>query len=266
MKKKAFISPALLGSLLMSTQLVFGQMGPGPHGPGVGGPGMGGPGMGVRGGPHLGKVVAGAPYSATMTNTIVQTLADGNTIQRTTTGTVARDSQGRTYSQETISGLFGQSGIRTITFIADPVAGYVYTLNPETKTATRRALHAPAEGAGGSENAPDRSKKWGGQTAPNVVTAELGSQMMNGVSVTGKTRTHTIPAGEMGNEKPIVATTETWYSPDLQVVVSSKRTDPREGTDTYALTNIQRAEPNAALFAVPSDYTVKDAPSFHGRP
>jgi hypothetical protein len=51
----------------------------------------------------------------------------------------------------------------------------------------------------------------------------------------------------------------------LQVVVSSKRTDPREGTSTYALTDIKRTEPSSALFAVPSDYTVKDAPAFGGR-
>jgi hypothetical protein len=215
---------------------------------------------------HAGKVVTGAPYTATVTSTSVKTLTDGNTIQRTTTGTVARDSQGRTYSQETISGMFGQSGTKVITFISDPVAGYVYTLNAETRTATRRALHVPgssAAGMAGGFRNPDRAT---GSQSPNVVTADLGSQVLNGVTATGKSVTHTIPAGQMGNEKPIVSTTETWYSADLQTVVSSKRSDPREGTSTYALTNIQRAEPNAALFTVPSDYSVKDAPSFGGRP
>ena len=40
--------------------------------------------------------VQGAPYSATITNESVQTLADGNRIVQTSTGTTARDSQGRT--------------------------------------------------------------------------------------------------------------------------------------------------------------------------
>lgn len=31
------------------------------------------------------------------------------------------------------------------------------------------------------------------------------------------------------------------------------------GETTYTLTNIQRAEPDPALFTVPADYTVKDA-------
>jgi hypothetical protein len=38
----------------------------------------------------------------------------------------------------------------------------------------------------------------------------------------------------------------------------SKRSDPQFGETTYTLTNIQRAEPAAALFAVPSDYTVQE--------
>jgi hypothetical protein len=38
--------------------------------------------------------VKGAPYSATINNESVQTLADGNRIVQTNTGTVYRDSQG----------------------------------------------------------------------------------------------------------------------------------------------------------------------------
>lgn len=246
MKIKAFVLSFTLGS-----SLIFAQLAPGGPGPG---------GRGPRG-MHAGKVVTGAPYSATFTNTSLKTLADGNTIQRTTTGTVARDSQGRTYSQETITGLFGQTGTKTVTFISDPVAGYVYTLNSDTKTAIRRPFHAAGGPSGETANFRNEARP----ANPNVVSAELGTQTVNGVNATGKTITHTIPAGQMGNEKPIVSTTETWTSPDLQVVISSKRTDPREGTSTYALTNIQRAEPSNISFAVPSDYTVKDAQSFHGR-
>jgi hypothetical protein len=45
----------------------------------------------------------------------------------------------------------------------------------------------------------------------------------------------------------------------LQLVVKSVRNDPRLGQVTYTLTNIQRVEPAASLFTVPSDYTVKQA-------
>ena len=34
--------------------------------------------------------------------------------------------------------------------------------------------------------------------------------------------------------------------------------DPRFGDTTYTLTNIQRQEPGAAFFAIPTDYTVEE--------
>src|SRR5690348_16850204 len=46
-----------------------------------------------------GKVVKSAPYSAQIVTQFTQTLADGNRIQRTTSGTFARDSEGRTRSE-----------------------------------------------------------------------------------------------------------------------------------------------------------------------
>ena len=39
--------------------------------------------------------------------------------------------------------------------------------------------------------------------------------------------------------------------------MKSTRTDPRFGTTTYTLNNVQRTEPSATLFTVPSDYTVQ---------
>ncbi len=220
--------------------LTFGQVGPGRMSPG---------GLRGFGGMRSGKVVTGEPYSAQMTATSVKTLGDGNTIQRTTTGFVARDSEGRTYTQETSTGLWGQSGPKTMTFIFDPGAGYVYSLNAETKTAFRRPIRAQSE-----KLVPEVRP-----TNPNVATIELGMQSIAGVMAEGRRRVHTIPAGEVGNAQPIVSTSEVWTAPDLKVVVSAVRTDPREGKSTYTLSNLQHAEPAASLFQVPSDYTIKDA-------
>src|SRR5262249_48562814 len=85
----------------------------------------------------------------------------------------------------------------------------------------------------------------------------LGTQTINGVVAEGTRITRTIAAGQIGNDKPLQIIFERWYSPDLQVVVKSTRTDPRFGTTTYTLSNIQRTEPAAALFTVPADYTVQ---------
>lgn len=228
---------------------------PGPHHRGFG------PGMGM--GMHPGRVVTGEPYSATVTNSSVQVLQDGNTIQHSTTGTVARDNLGRTYEQVTFNGSrFGQSGPATLIFINDPVAGYAYSLNTATKTATRHALKTPPAGSRAAHGPrEDRAEE-----STNRVVSDLGTQLIGGVNAAGKSVTHTIPAGEMGNAAAIVTTRETWISPDLQIPVLSKNSDPRFGQSTYALTNIQRGEPAASLFEVPSDYTVKDVSHPGGPP
>jgi hypothetical protein len=89
--------------------------------------------------------------------------------------------------------------------------------------------------------------------------------MVNGVSAEGTRVTRTIAVGQIGNDKPIQIVSEKWYSPDLQIVVKSTRTDPQFGTTTYSATNIQKTEPAAALFSVPADYTVTtEAPGGRG--
>ena len=90
-------------------------------------------------------------------------------------------------------------------------------------------------------------------------TDDLGTQSINGISAQGTRHTRTIPAGEIGNEKPISIVVETWYSPDLQLLVMSKRSDPRFGETTYSLSNILRKEPDASLFSVPAGYTIEQA-------
>ncbi len=62
----------------------------------------------------------------------------------------------------------------------------------------------------------------------------------------------------MGNDKPIVSVTETWFSPELKMAVLTETDDGQSGHSTMKLINIVRTEPVAQLFQVPSDYTVKD--------
>jgi len=50
---------------------------------------------------------------------------------------------------------------------------------------------------------------------------------------------------------------ERWYSDDLQMVVKSSNSDPRFGTTTYELTDINRAEPTR-LCSSSSGYTLKE--------
>ena len=97
---------------------------------------------------------------------------------------------------------------------------------------------------------------------PNEVKEQLGKQIIEGVEAEGTRTTVTIPAGEIGNERPIESVSESWYSPELQLVVMTRNSDPRFGETTFKLTNINRTEPAKSLFEVPAGFTVKEAPQF----
>ena len=50
-------------------------------------------------------------------------------------------------------------------------------------------------------------------TNPRPTNENLGDQTINGIHATGTRITITIPSGKTGNDKPIVVTSERWYSP-----------------------------------------------------
>ena len=86
---------------------------------------------------------------------------------------------------------------------------------------------------------------------------KLSPKTIEGLRVDGVRKTTTIAAGAIGNERPIVVTSDQWTSPDLKVVVLSESNDPRTGTSTYKLVNVKRGDPAPSLFQVPADYTIQ---------
>lgn len=211
---------------------------------------------------HPGKVVTGAPYSAVAVSETKQTLADGNVIDRKIQSNVYRDSQGRTRRETTFTGvgpLAASGQPRTMVAIHDPVAGTAFILHADTKVAEQLPL--PPKGHKNPENLQN---KFGARLQQEIADGtlkkeDLGTQTISGVTAQGTRYTRIIPVGQIGNTNPITVVNEQWYSPDLQAVVKIVRNDPRFGQSTFTLTNIQRTEPVASLFAVPSDYTVKPA-------
>jgi hypothetical protein len=239
--------------------------------------------------------VRGAPYSATITNESIQTLADGNRIVQTSSGTTARDAQGRTRQDTALPaiGNLAADNVPRLVFLQDPIGQTSYTLNLSEKTAQKMPVFAPP--AGGPAGLPGTAVTMkfveaNGNVPPpmadavpttvatvpaagmffqkhvftdeqaQVATEDLGSQTMEGVLVNGVRTTHTIPAGQIGNERPITMVTEVWTSPDLKTVVYSKRSDPRMGDQTFRLTNIVRVDPDPALFTVPTDFKIVEGP------
>jgi hypothetical protein len=261
MKKLAFVGFLTISALLAQGPPPGGRMGFGGRGPGFG---PGGPG-------GFERTVTGAPYSATEVSTSVQTLANGNTIQRSNSTTIYRDGQGRVRMETTMKHPDGTTS--THVMIHDPVAGVVHNLDTQNKISHDAVLHAPPQngqgrgrGPGARQNGASADVATGRgprRTDPNLVTEQLGMQTLSGVSATGTRMTRTIPAGAEGNSQPIVSVHETWTADDLKVPVMVKSSDPRFGTTQTQLNNVVRAEPDATLFQVPTGYTVvKD----HGGP
>ncbi len=254
--KKSFYAGALIAGLF-----ALGAAAQGPRGHFGGGPGFGG---GPFGGAH-GPVVTGAPFSATLQTTTTQTLQDGNTINNSSTSKFARDSQGRTWTQQTMSRLGPWStgtSPKTLVFITDPVAGLAYTLDPSTNTAVQHALHTGGhDGAAhqGHGKGPGGLNSADFQKTP-LTNPDASLNLPAGLNLTGTQTTHTIPANTMGNAQPIVDITESWYSAVLQTVIYRKHTDPRSGTQVFQMTSIVQGDPQASLFTVPSGYTIKTAP------
>jgi hypothetical protein len=112
---------------------------------------------------------------------------------------------------------------------------------------------------GGTQSSHVFMKKIGPDpNTPEPSTESLGDQAIGGVHATGTRVTTTIAAGSMGNEQPILVTSESWYSPDLKATVMTKHVDPWAGELKTQFTNVSTSEPDRSLFTVPSDYKVVD--------
>lgn len=226
------------------------------------------------------KVVKGAPYSATAEAETIQTLADGNRIRNKTTTLVYRDGEGRT-RRESIG---KAQSIPTEIFISDPATGVNYSLDTQRRVAVKSQVNLQELELNKMKLLYDLEMKrqtqdleMKRQTQENEQVARLkggkgtvrkkrrtsaeslGQQLIEGVLCEGRRETSTIPADEVGNEQPITIVNEQWYSPELQVYVLTKQSDPRTGETIYRLNNIFRSEPDRALFEVPADYTLRDA-------
>jgi len=205
-----------------------------------------------------GRVVINEPYSGVGVTTLKRTLSDGNIINESNCLKVYRDSSGRTRREETRNSVTCSATPQTV-FISDPVAGVEYAINEQSRTYRQFTIKTPAAGTA----TPTTTRP----ANPNQVETSLGTEAIPGTSLSaqGTQSVTTIPAGKFGNAAAITVTAVRWYSPDLQIVIQSSRTDPRSGASTYQLSNISTAEPAETLFQLPSGLTLQQGPSARGR-
>lgn len=150
---------------------------------------------------------------------------------------------------------------------ATPIPGRATPPTAATIPSTQATPALPATGdfnvAGGqdvSRGDAIASRGFAGQAVPpggDSVTKQLGEKEIEGIRVTGTLTTMTIPAERIGNQFPLEIVSERWFSPELQVVVMSRRSDPRFGDTVYRLINIDRSEPSQSLFEIPAGFRIE---------
>lgn len=229
----------------------------------------------------------GVPYSADTVTETIQVLPDGNRIKNSNKSSFARDNEGRTRTESTIQviGAMGRARDPIVTVhISDPVAKVQYSLDTAAKLALKSSLAAakvsksPTKINRSTEIVLERllsspkqedvalvqdvkeiafTTQWDGWTGKDAKVEDLGSRMIEGVNAKGSKSTMTIPAGEVGNERPIEVVTETWYSEEIKAVVLSRHQDPRTGETVTRVTNIKLGSPARSLFEPPIDYKVE---------
>lgn len=187
----------------------------------------------------------GCPLSADIEITRTQTLADGTHVQTKSKILVYRDSLGRVRFDNYGPAQQAPSFIQ----LFDPVEQVQYFIQPQFATASRSKWTGPPPYRGVGSTSPP---------APKPTVERLEPQQMEGLLATGSRITRTIPAGAEGNDRALTIVHETWFSSDMGITLLEKGSDPRSGDVEKRMTNLERAEPDAALFQVPADYTIKD--------
>jgi hypothetical protein len=237
--------------------------------------------------------VHGLPFSA---DTIYQTdqfLADGNHIHSEVHGKMFRDSEGRTRIETEVP-FHGPEKLHI--HISDPVENGFIDLDTEKKTAlvhdfgnasaneirppqptrpataaaaiapgalaplTRPTALATTAAAPAATAALTKDRRDPQDSSEEAGSTDLGTMEIEGFTARGTRYIAMIPAGQLGNDKPMTNTTERWYSEDLKIELMTKSVSPQSGTHVHKLVNIRIGDPDPLLFQVPADYTVQETP------
>lgn len=203
------------------------------------------------------RSVPNAPFSADVVKQSTQLQPDGSRALVETHGKMFRDAEGRTRVETELASSSG-AATRHFINIVDPVQQISIVMNVEAKTGT--VYHLPSAAVLSDKQlkliaAAEARRSTAGRSAS--ASEDLGTMTMEGFSVTGTRSAH--PVGAMVPEdKTQIAVAETWFSPDLKVVMLSIIQRPQALTQTTRLINVVAGAPDPALFQAPTGYVIED--------
>lgn len=197
------------------------------------------------------SALANSPFSATVSASWTRQLPDGTTITLANHRLVIRDSQGRIYQERRRLVPPDESGPSTLmrVEISDPALHIKYFCYYATKicdlTNYKIAATQPMVPVGPTSDGKHYLSR-----------EDLGKRDIEGLEAIGARETVTTSAGANGNDRAFAITKEFWYSPELALNLAVTRLDPVHGTQQFTVSNLQLAEPDARVFAVPSGFKV----------
>ena len=200
---------------------------------------------------------AGAPFSFTLATEWTRPMNNGGSFTLTNERHIVRDSKCRIYQERWILVPKG-SKIKSwmdIFQITDPEKHTWYNCKTATKECdlfrydlTAKDNFQPPIGTSGplSDGTGFRQHE------------DLGVSSVEGQETHGYRETTTFNPGTMGNDQPLVARREFWYSTRLAVNLISTVDEPMTGKQVFTAKDLSTAEPDASFFEVPSDYKIID--------
>ena len=184
-------------------------------------------------------LIVDQPYSATHTSTMRRQQRDGAESAHRTVTKLYRDSAGRVRRD-----LLDGEGNPTHSFIID-TDGAVIVLDHRNRLVTRRTAKREVPVVQMPAAAPHDA-----EAVPPVES--LGERDIEGVTVTGERTRHRIKTAAGSFE----IVTESWTSKELGLALQVRNSDPK-GESVIAISDLERGEPDPALFAAPEDYRPK---------
>jgi hypothetical protein len=192
-----------------------------------------------------------APFTCTVTAEWTKVLEDGSTQTLQNHRLVVRDSAGRIYQERRrLVPKDSPSDVQRLE-ISDPAEHTKYFCVTETHVCRLADYTGPE--AASAQPMGQKEDSFG-----TLLREDLGRTSVSGMDAIGTRETRTLKPGAIGNDSTISIVKEIWYSPQLGINLSVKRSDPRHGTQVFNVTDISTDEPTPKYFTVPAGYTVVD--------
>ena len=192
------------------------------------------------------------PFKVKFNVEITKPLPDGSLVKQKYYVMAARDSAGYEYreSRDMVPSDSDMEPALVSTMVYDPKNSTATACFAAQQSCRRRSFDPTLQPA----EQPELGVTENGQTT--IRRESLGKKQMDGVEAEGTRETQTVKPGINGNDKPLVTTRETWYSPQLQIYLSVLVTDPFGATRKVEATDLKLGEPGEEWFAIPQGYRI----------